>query len=50
VSDEDIDTSIAGLIGAGHGLVNYIAEAMNRISNLDVPISGAGQRLADKDI
>jgi hypothetical protein len=50
VSDEDIDTSVAGLIGAGHGLVNSITEAMNRIVNLDVPISGAGQRLADKDI
>jgi hypothetical protein len=37
MSDAEIDRAIAGSIGAGHGLVNYISDAMVAVTNATVP-------------
>ena len=36
MSDAEIDRAIAGSIGAGHGLVNYISDAMAAVTNSTV--------------
>jgi hypothetical protein len=33
ITGTDIDTAIAGSIGAGHGLVTYVADAMTTVTN-----------------
>lgn len=37
ISDADIDSAIAGSIGAGHGLVDYLSNAMATVANATVP-------------
>ena len=48
MSDAEIDRAIAGSIGAGHGLINYISDAMAAVTNATVQNPQAS-RLADED-
>jgi hypothetical protein len=48
MSDADIDGAIAGSIGAGHGLVNYISDAMAAVTNATAANQQASL-LADED-
>lgn len=49
ISSADIDRAIDVSIGAGHGLVSYITEAMAVVSNATVTNPQAS-RLAEEDI
>ena len=49
IPDTAIDSAIAGLIGAGHGLVNYISDAMASVTNSPM-INPEAARLADEDV
>ncbi len=49
ISGADIDRAIDATIGAAHGLVPYITEAMAAVSNTTVPNPEAS-RLAGEDI
>ena len=48
-SDADIDAAVDSRIGAGHGLVDYLSEAMATDADATVP-SPEAERLADEDV
>lgn len=49
ISDAEIDHAITAAIGAGHGLVNYLTDAMIVVADLAVPNASA-RRFADGDV
>jgi hypothetical protein len=49
LSDEQIDSAISTMVGAGHGLVAYICDAMSSTTDLAAS-SPHASRLADEDI